>query len=222
MADAATVPHRLGQDMGMAQILHGPLHLSKAYQTADVGGADGDAAHRDLRDDVAAKTQLGALAFQQLRSALVLVAEAVVMTGHQMDGVIPLDENFRYEILPGCSHYLLVKGNHDDIIDAVETFGQPGPVLRGVDEGHRYAGDYLLRRLRPGEHRRADAPGLGLLRRAAQQGAMAQMYPVKKAQGNDSRLIGHTYAPKKFLIDVSVPHSARERQRKSPLRPWTR
>lgn len=51
---------------------------------------DGDAAHRDLRDNVAAKTQLGALAFQQFRSALVLVAEAVVMTGHQMDGVIPL------------------------------------------------------------------------------------------------------------------------------------
>ena len=193
VADAATVPHRLGQDMGMAQILHGPLHLSKAYQTADVGGADGDAVDRDLRDNVAAKTQLGALAFQQLRSALVLVAEAVVMTGHQMDGVIPLDENFRYEILPGGSHHLLVKGDHDDIVDAVETFGQPGPVLRGVDEGHRYAGDYLLRRLRPGEHRRADAPALGFLHGAAQQGAVAQMDPVEKAQSNDFWLNGHGF-----------------------------
>ena len=193
VADAAAVPHRLGQDMGMAQILHGPLHLSKAYQTADVGGADGDAADRDLRDDVAAKTQLGALAFQQLRSALVLVAEAVVMTGHQMDGVIPLDENFRYEILPGGSHHLLVKGNHDDIVDAVETFGQPGPVLRGVDEGHRYAGDYLFRRLRPGEHRRADAPAPGFLHGTAQQGAVAQMDPVEKAQSNDFWLNGHGF-----------------------------
>lgn len=121
--------------MGVAQILHGPLHLSKAYQTADVGGADGDAADRDLRDNVAAKTQLGALAFQQFRSALVLVAEAVVMTGHQMDGVIPLDENFRYEILPGGSHHLLVKGDHDDIVDAVETFGQPDPVLGELMRG---------------------------------------------------------------------------------------
>ena len=113
------------------------------------------------------------------------MAEAVVMTGHQMDGVIPLDENFRYEILPGGSHHLLVEGHHDDLIDAVETFGQPGPVLRGVDEGHRYTGDHLLRRLCPGEHRRADAPAFGFLHGAAQQGAVTQMDPVEKAQSND-------------------------------------
>ena len=139
------------------------------------------------------------LACQQFRSALVLVAEAVVVTRHQMDGVIPLDQNLRDEILPGGSHHLLVKGDHDDIVDAVEIFGQPGPVLRGVDEGHRHAGDYLLGRLRPGEHRRADAPALGFLHRAAQQGAVAQMYPVKKAQSNDFWLNGHSLCSKKVL-----------------------
>ena len=222
VADAAAVAHGLGQDVGVAQILHGPLHLSQPHQAADVGGTDGDAVDGDLRDDVAPQPQLGALGLEQLRAALVLVAEVVVVACHQVDGVIPLYQDLRDEILPGGGHHLLVKGDHDDVVDAVKVLCQPGPVLRGVDEGHRRAGDYLLGGLGEGEHRRADAPGLGLLRRAAQQGAVAQMYPVKKAQGNDSRLIGHTYAPKKFLIDVSVPHSARERQRKSPLRPWTR
>lgn len=51
----------------MAQEAVGPLDLPHLHQTADVRGADGDAAHLHLGDDVAAQTQLPALFHQQLR-----------------------------------------------------------------------------------------------------------------------------------------------------------
>ena len=59
-ADAPPMAHGLGQDVRMAQIVHGPLHLSKSHQPADIGRADSDTPHRDLRDDVAAQPQFRA------------------------------------------------------------------------------------------------------------------------------------------------------------------
>ena len=114
------------------------------------------------------------------------MAEAVVVACHQMDGMISLHQNFRDEILPRGGHHFAVEGNHDHIVDAVQVLSQPGPILRGVDEGNRHAGDHLLGRLGEGKDRRANAPRFGLFCRAAQQSAVAQMHPVKKAQSNDS------------------------------------
>ena len=51
------------------------------------------------------------------------------------------------------------------------------------------------------------AGGLGYLRRAAQQCAVALVDPVKKAQGNDSFLLVHSYTSKKLLMVVSRPRS---------------
>ena len=70
--------------------------------------------------------------------------------------------------------------------------------MRGTGD----AGDHLLGGLGEGEDRRANAPRFGLLRRAAQQSAVAQMHPVKKAQGNDS-LIDWTYLRSKKVFDRS-------------------
>ena len=178
--------HRLGQGMGVAQEAVGPLDLPQLHQAADVGGADGDAADLHLGDDVAAKAQLRALLHQKLRGALIFMAEVVVVARHQVDGVVALHQNFRDEILPAGGPHLVVEGNHDDVPDAVEAAHQVGPVLRGIDEGAGNAGEDLLRHPVKGEHRRGDAPGGGFLRCPAEQGGVAQMDPVKEAQGNDS------------------------------------
>ena len=62
VADAPAMADHLSQHMGVAQELPGPLHLAQLHQTADVGGADGDAAHLHLGNDIAAQPQLPALA----------------------------------------------------------------------------------------------------------------------------------------------------------------
>ena len=204
--------------MGVAQETVGPFDLPQLHQAADVGGTDGDTADLYLGDDVTAKAQLSAFLHQQLRGALVLVAEVVVVTRHQVDGVVAIYQNLGDEIGPGGGPHLVVKRDHDDIPDAVEAAYQVRPVLGRIDEGAGNAGEDLLRHPVEGEHRRGDTPGGGFLRRAPQQGGVAQVDSVKEAQGNDSFFHGY-YAPKKFLMDVSVPRWARERHRKSPFLP---
>ena len=127
------------------------------------------------------------------------MAEPVIVSRHQMHSMIALHQNLRDKILPRGRHHLMVKGDHDDLVDAVEIFGEPRPVLRGVDQGHRHTGDHLLGRLCPCEHGGTDAPALCLRRRAAQQGAVPQMHTVKKAQCDYFRLNGHSLCSKKIL-----------------------
>ena len=184
-AQPVAVDHGLGQAVAVAQEQRRPLHVPGLHQRADIGRADGNALQLHLGDDVAAQPQLPALLLQKPGIALILVAEVVVVARHQMHGPMALYQQLRDKILPQHGHHGLVKGGQDHLLNAIDAPGQIGPILRGVDEGHRYAGDYLLRRLRPGEHRRADAPAPGLFHGAAQQGAVAQMDPVEKAQSND-------------------------------------
>ncbi|CAN3988931.1 putative transcriptional regulator, partial [Dysosmobacter welbionis] len=66
-ADAPAVADCACQGVGVAQEAVGPADLPQLHQPADVGGADGDACHLHLGDDVTAQAQLGALLRQQLR-----------------------------------------------------------------------------------------------------------------------------------------------------------
>lgn len=139
-----------------------------------------------LGDDVTAQAQLGALLRQQLRCALVPVAEVVIVSRHQMDRVVAAHQDPDNKVIPGRGHHLAVKGDHQHVLNAVQPPHQVPPVLRGVDEGTGDAGDHLLRRAVKGEYRGGTAPQGGLLSGPAQQGAVPQVDSVKKAQGNDS------------------------------------
>ena len=99
------------------------------------------------------------LAKRKFFRALVLVAEVVVVARHQMDGVIPLYQNFRDKIVPSGGPHLVVKGDHEDLLDAVQPPHQVPPVLGGVDEGTGDAGEYFFRYPVKGEYRGDSAPG---------------------------------------------------------------
>ena len=191
-ADAPPVADRARQGVGMPQKAVGPADLSQLHQSADVRGADGNTAHLHLGDDVAAEAQLRALFQQQLRRALVFVAEMVVVACHQMDGVVAAHQNVRDKFVPGSGHHLPVEGDHDDLLNAVQPAHQLPPVLRRVDEGTGDAGDHFLRRPVKGEHRRGDAPLGRRLHSAPQQSGVAQVDSVEEAQGNDFFLDGHS------------------------------
>ncbi|CAN3967771.1 Spore maturation protein B, partial [Dysosmobacter welbionis] len=169
-ADAPAVADCACQGVGVAQEAVGPADLPQLHQPADVGGADGDACYLHLGDDVTAQAQLGALLRQQLRCALVPVAEVVIVSRHQMDRVVAAHQDPDNKVIPGRGHHLAVKGDHQHVLNAVQPPHQVPPVLRGVDEGTGDAGDHLLRRAVKGEYRGGTAPQGGLLSGPAQQG----------------------------------------------------
>ena len=170
----------------VAQEAVGAADLSQLHQAADVGGADGDAGHLHLGDDVTAQAKLGAFLRQQLRCALVFMSEPVVMSRHQMDGVVASHQDADDVVVPGGGHHLLVKGDHQHVADAVQPADQVPPVLRGVDQRTGDTGDHLLGRAVEGKYCRGAAPPCGLFGSPAQQGAVTKMDSVEKAQGDNA------------------------------------
>ena len=180
------VDHGLGQAVAVAQEQRRPLHVPGLHQRADVGRADGNALQLHLGDDVAAYPQLPALLLQKPGIALILVAEVVVVARHQMHGPVALYQQLRDKILPRHGHHGLVKGGQDHLLNAIDAPGQISPILRGVDEGHGASGDHLLRGTVEGKDG-GDRPQLpGPLHRFLQQGSVAPVDTVEKAQGDDS------------------------------------
>lgn len=76
----------------MAQKTGSLLHIAFRHQLADVSRTDGDAVQSHLRDDIAAQTQLSTAALKQLRRSLILIAKVKIVSGHQMGGVLVLDQ----------------------------------------------------------------------------------------------------------------------------------
>ena len=217
-AEAAAVGDGAGQAVAVAQEIGGPLHLSAFDKGADIGGADGDAVQGHLRDDVTADAPLPAAGQEFVRVPLVPVAEVIVVACHQVHRAIGTDQQIVDEILPGHGHHGPVKGGDDHLADAVKPLHQVPAVVGGIDQAHRAAGDHLLRRAVEGEGGgdglQLPGPGGGFF----QQGSVAPVNAVEKAQGDNSSIQG-THAPKKFLREVITPPSRRLRQRNSPSRP---
>ena len=67
--------------MGMAQKVHGPLHLPLGDEGTDIGGGNGDALLLHLADNVAAHAQLLAGLLEPLGGSLAHIAEMEVVTG---------------------------------------------------------------------------------------------------------------------------------------------
>ena len=143
-ADGAAQPlavlHRLTQAVGMAQKQRRPLHVALLHQRADIGGADGDALDLHLGDDIAAQPQVRALRLQQRHRALVFVAEAVVVAGHEMHRAVVPNEHLNV-ILPAHGHHGLIEAGEDDPLNAVYPSDDVPPVVVGVEQRHRRPGD---------------------------------------------------------------------------------
>ena len=133
------------------------------------------------------------------------MAEAVVVSGHQMHGVHIPHQLLLHKGVPGQGHHLPVKGRQDDPLYAVQALHQPPPVLRRVDEQHRLSRDHLLRRAVKGKYHRLCAQLPGPLHGLFQQGPVAPMHPVKKAQGNDCLVQNLSRSEKVFQGSHGVP-----------------
>ena len=192
MADAAAMTNHLSQNMGMAQELCGAFHLTQFHKAADIGGTDGGFADLNLGNDITAQTQLLALFHQKFRTAGVFVAEMVIVARDQMNRMIALHQNLRDEIIPGGGAHLIVKRNHDDILNSVQTAQQIPAVFGGVDEGAGNSRDDLFRHPIKCKNSRRDTAGGGFFNCTLQQGSMTQMDSVKEAQGNNFFLHGHS------------------------------
>ncbi len=178
----------------MAQELGGPLQLPLGHQIPDVGGGDGDAVLLHLLDDVAAQPQLPALGPQPVRIAAALIAKVKVVAGHHMDHVQLLQQIFGDKILPVHALHGLEGGNHH-LLDSVALPHQKDTVLHCGQQRDGLSGDDGGGAAVEGE---GAGDGLQPVRRrlhGSQQRPVAQMHPVKKAQGDDSFLFVHNAIP---------------------------
>ena len=185
------------QRVGMPQEPIGAADLSHFHQPPDVGRADGHPSDFHLGDNIAAHAQFRAFPLQKLRRTLILMPEMMVVACHQMHGVPAAHQKLRHEVLPAGGHHLVVKGGHNHIFDAIKPPDKLLSVLRGVDQRAGDSGDHLFRRPVEGKDRRHAAPLLCRFHGSFQQRGVAQVYPVKKAQGYDAfRGIGFAHGAK--------------------------
>ena len=101
---------------------------------------------------------------------------------------------------PGLVHHPLVKVGHDHIPDTVVPPHQLRPVQGGAEQGDRRGlEDQVLRMGIKGDRRRDGSQFGRLLPHPAQQGAVAQVNAVKKAQGDHTSCLCpvHCLTPRK-------------------------
>ena len=176
----------------MAQEVIGPLDLALGQQGADIGGGDGDSIQLNFGDDVAAHAQPGALLPQPVGVALSLVAEVEVVPRHEMDRAVLPHQKLGDEVLPGHVHHPVVEVGHNDLPDAVVTAHQLRPVQGGVDQRHGAAENQVLRVGVEGDGGGGGPQLRRLTGHPAQQGPVAPVHPVEKAQCDNSFLFVHS------------------------------
>ena len=136
-------------------------------------------------DDVAAHAQLPALLLEALGVALAHIAKVEVVPGHHVDGPQLLLQIFRHKVLP--VHLLHpIEGGHDDLFDAIVPAHQPHPVLHRAEQGDGLAGDGGGGAAVKGKGTGLGPQPVGHLGHRAEQSPVALVYPVEKAQGNDT------------------------------------
>lgn len=121
------------------------------------------------------------------------------------------------ERLPRHLHDRAVKVDKDHALDAEQAADELLAAVGAVDERDLRA-EHERVRMHVKAHDRGDGPHLpGTCDRAAHKRGMADMDPVKKAQGNDTFLVFHTSRNlKKLLIVTAVPSVACASRRNSP------
>ena len=171
------------QSVGVSQEAGRLLHIPLGNERADIGGADHAAVQFHRLDDIAADAALFTVDFELFGRALAPVAEAEIVAHHDPAQVQFLDNVVR-EALPGHTHGALVKVDKDHIVDPVAAADDLLPAQGAVDQGHLFAEHQRVRMNIEAQHRGHGADLGGALFGAFQQGAVADMYAVEKAQGD--------------------------------------
>ena len=155
-----------------------------------MGGAHDLPVQHHRRDHIAAKTVLGAVFPQARRRTLAPVAEAEVMTHHDVADLQVPDQVLQ-EIPPIHLHDAAVEVDEDHVFNAVAAADDLLPADGAVDQGDLFAKDQGVRVHVKAQHRghgmQFGRPLLGSL----EQFAVADMDAVEKAQGNDSLCLFH-------------------------------
>ena len=186
MPQLLAVSHSVGEHMGVPQQVVGLDDLALGQQVADLGGMNLNAVQLHHADNLAANAQLLAFLLQPLRIAQPFVAKVIVIAGNDAHGAQLLVQVFLHELIPGLMLHFAVEFRQNDFFDPVIMLHQPDAVLVGVDHGHRLAGD-CGRRMAVEGHDAGDGAQPSRFRHCRlHQGCVSHMYPVKKAQGNDS------------------------------------
>ena len=129
-----------------------------------------------------------------------LVAEVVVVTGHQVDGVQVPDQGLLQKGPPGLLHKLGGEGLHNHVLNAVILAHQVRPVLRGGDEGHGLAQDHGLGVGIKGKGRGGGAGLPGHLGGAAHEGGVAVVHAVKESQRDHAFFLFQLVTPRKSFL----------------------
>ena len=129
--------------------------------------------------------QLSAQPLEPLRITLPFVAKVEVVAHHQVDRPVLGHQILGDKVPPGHVHHPLIKAGHDHILNAVIPPHELRPVPGGAEQGHYRGIENQV--LRVGV--KSDGGGHSLplgrhLAHPAQQGAVAQVHPVEKAQGD--------------------------------------
>ena len=172
-----------------------PLHVPLGDQAADVGRAGRHPVHLHILDAVVPHAQPGALLSHALAGAPALIPEPVVAAGDDMYRPQLLHQHLADKRAPRHAAHGLIKMGEDYLVhpaQAADLLPSPG----GVDEhGHRPAGDHLAGVLVKGEHA-GDGPRLpGAAFGHVHQALVADVDPVKKAQGDGPARALHAIAP---------------------------
>ena len=190
-AKAVAIVHRVRQGVRMAEESVGALDLAVLEQLADISGADDAAVERDGGNNVAAKAALGAVGGELFRRALAPPAKAEVVPDDERCRVHLVDKRLD-ERLPRHLHDRAVKVDKDHALDAEQAADELLAAVGAVDERDLRA-EHERVRVHVKAHDRGDGAHFFRARDcAAHERGMADMDPVKKAQGNDTFLVFHT------------------------------
>ena len=166
----------------MAQEPHRRSHVPGLNLTADVGAGHPDALQGLLRHHPAGQSPAAAVFQEQPRGALAPVSEPEIRPADKARRLVFLLQHPQ-KVLPGHGPHGRVKGQAHHLIHLKPLRQQQLPIPVGINQRRGSPQHQGVRMIPEGHH---TGPGSGSLRQlpaGPQQGGMAQMYPVKKAQG---------------------------------------
>lgn len=173
-----------GEDMGMTEVTVCAVDVAVLEEGADQSGMDLGTIEFDHPDDIAADTEFSAHLGEEVGVTGAMVAEVVIVTGDEVDGVPFADEVIGDKGLPRLMHPLQIEVVEDDVLDTVKVFHQPDAVVRGIYERDGFSGDEGSGMDVEGEGGRDGVKFEGALSDGTKEGGVAEVDAVEEAQSD--------------------------------------